>query len=128
MKPQNYIEAMENPAKPMDLDFSVDMAVPNQSMSIKEIVQRFTLGQSLSIGRSVYYDGDPDFDDDTALDSPEFDLSDVSEAQRLIEREKAVRGSKSGGRKETKEPKEPSEGAKADEPGDVGDKGEDSPT
>ena len=61
------------------------VTVPNQSMSIREIIQRFSLGQSVSGAREVYYDDEEDFDNvDPTLD-PNFDLSDYTRLKEETE-------------------------------------------
>lgn len=60
------------------------MTVPDQSMSIKDMIARFASGQSLNVGREVYYEENPDFENvDITLD-PNFDLADVTEEQEKL--------------------------------------------
>ena len=41
----------------------VSETVPDMSLSIRDILERFSRGQSLPVGRDGVYDDDPDFDD-----------------------------------------------------------------
>ncbi|MEM2004287.1 MAG: hypothetical protein QXZ28_04955 [Candidatus Methanomethylicaceae archaeon] len=60
------------------------LVVPNQSMSIREIVTRYASGQTVVGSREHYYDGSEDFDAfDPTLD-PNFDLADYTEMQNEI--------------------------------------------
>lgn len=54
--------------------------VPGQSYSIQEILRKFTNGTMPMVGKSVYYDGDPDFEDFDPTLSPDYDLVDAVEA------------------------------------------------
>lgn len=55
------------------------LTVPNQSLSVRDILQRYTMGAMIpEVSHSVYYDGEEDFDAvDPRLDR-DFDLSDIS--------------------------------------------------
>jgi len=81
MKILNSIEATELqgdfPAE--DLDYLTDMTVPNQSLTVQEIMERFTRGQSLpDITRRVSFDGSDDFDSIDRTQEPDYDLSDAT--------------------------------------------------
>lgn len=65
----------------IDIDYETDLTVPNQSLSVNDILTNFTRGVGMqSVARSVYYDGLEDFDSDDDTLRPDFDLSDVSYA------------------------------------------------
>ena len=64
------------------------LTIPDQSLTIREIIDRFSRGQDLNVMHSVYYDGEEgevDFDHiDPTLD-PAYDLSDVTADLQRIE-------------------------------------------
>lgn len=79
----------------MEHNTEPSLTVPDMSYSIKEILQRFTSGQSLPIGQGLSYDDEDDFEDGfLPPDRTEggFDLSDIpmlrAELQRLEELER----------------------------------------
>lgn len=71
----------------VDFTGTKKFTVPGQSMPMREVVNRFLLGQSLPISRMQYYDGDEnnlDFDDyDRTLD-PDFSYADFTELETDI--------------------------------------------
>lgn len=61
------------------------LTVPKQSLSVKELVARFSRGQSIGVRKQMYFDPDGHDEIDATLDG-NFDLSDVSRLQdELIE-------------------------------------------
>lgn len=59
-----------------EVNNEVSLTVPEQSMSLKEIIERYVKGQQLDVGKNVYYDDPDDFD--SVMDiPPDFDLSDA---------------------------------------------------
>lgn len=65
---------------------TVSLTVPNQSMTVREIVERFVRGQDIdSISHDVYYDGLEDYDRADPTLRPDFDLSDYSAISEEIE-------------------------------------------
>lgn len=56
--------------------------IQGQAMPMAEIIQRFSLGQTLTNARNTYYDsdmGDVDFDSYSPTESGAFDLADASQ-------------------------------------------------
>ena len=79
--------------KPMESElrttpYPPSLTIPDQSLTIREIIDRFSRGQDLNVMHSVYYDGvegEVDFDYiDPTLD-PAYDLSDVTADLQRIE-------------------------------------------
>lgn len=54
--------------------------VPDQSYTIRDIINRFTGGILPNIQRNVSFDEDPTFDSDDITRRPDFDLVDATEA------------------------------------------------
>lgn len=52
--------------------------VPNQSMTIKEIMLKSINGQPPLVSKNVFYDGEEDFDAVNPTTAPDFDLSDYT--------------------------------------------------
>jgi hypothetical protein len=63
------------------------MTVPDQSLTVSEILDRYTRGLAPPIARDPIYDDreNLDFDDVDPVDRPDFDLSDVSEHRLRLE-------------------------------------------
>lgn len=75
-----------NTARCERLDYVNSDTIPDQSMSMREILNRFVKGLPLdSVARQVYYDGEDDFDKDDPTLRPDFDLADASQIKRDIE-------------------------------------------
>lgn len=73
-------------ARGENLDYENSDTIPDQSMSMREILNRFVKGLPLdSVSRSTYYDGEDDFDSDDPTLRSDFDLADASEMKRNIE-------------------------------------------
>lgn len=89
MKCLNQFQVMAKYPKgrPTIKDFGESLTVPDQAMTIKEILRRSALGQSTSV-HSVYYDPEGTEEPDETL-RPDFDLSDVSRIQDEIKENKA---------------------------------------
>ena len=78
-KVKSNIDVQSSDFEQIDIDYKTDLTVPNQSLSVNDILTNFTRGVGMqSVGRSVYYDGIEDFDSDDDTLRPDFDLSDVS--------------------------------------------------
>lgn len=63
--------------------------IPDQSMSVREIIKKFTQGTLPDIGKSIYYEldaGSEDFDEYDVTESPDFDLTDVENYRMNIEK------------------------------------------
>lgn len=60
----------------------VSQTVPGQTMSIREILERFTSGQSLNIAKEGNYESEPDLDNINFLLAPDLDLTDYDEVKR----------------------------------------------
>lgn len=57
----------------------VSMTIPDMSYSLKELVDKFTLGNlPVDVVRSVMYSDNPDFDDFIAHEYGDFDLTDYA--------------------------------------------------
>lgn len=93
----------------------VSLTVPDQSMTIQEILRRFATGQTIGVGKQIYYDDLDDFDQiDPTLD-PNFDLSDVSLIRNEIkEREIEAQAKRDEKANEEKQKAADSEAQKAD--------------
>lgn len=77
-----YVEKVKDGSidkKRQKRDFGLSMTVPDQNLSIRDILERYARGNEMPIGHSGHYDGeDVSFDDiDPTLD-PAFDLADYS--------------------------------------------------
>ena len=84
-KVKSNIDVKPTDFEQIDIDYETDLTVPNQSLSVNDILTNFTRGVGMqSVARSVYYDGIDDFDSDDDTLRPDFDLSDVSSASEEI--------------------------------------------
>lgn len=54
--------ACPEPSKGQSFEGVIDQLVPDQSMSLKEILERFTRGESVYAGNNVSFDDDSDVD------------------------------------------------------------------
>lgn len=70
---------------PNPVDYSEVVTVPDQSISLKELLDRYTMGMDISEYSNPGYfdDDDEDYYDDT--ENGEFDLADASEALYALE-------------------------------------------
>ena len=103
----NYSELVMEKDRFEKLDTKTLVTVPDQSMTIREIMDRFVVGQEMSIGKYIYYDGSENFDDiDETLD-PAFDLADHTAISQEIASNKAKRKAKANGDKRSSEADEP---------------------
>lgn len=85
VKVKSNIDVSSVDFEQIDIDYETDLTVPNQSLSVNDILTNFTRGVGMqSVARSVYYDGLDDFDSDDDTLRPDFDLSDVSNASEEI--------------------------------------------
>ena len=85
IKVKSNIDVQPTDFEQIDIDYKTDLTVPNQSLSVNDILTNFTRGVGMqSVARSVYYDGIDDFDSDDDTLRPDFDLSDVSSASEEI--------------------------------------------
>ena len=73
-----------------NLDYETVVTVPDQALSVRELINNFTVGQPIDGGKPVYYDEGEDFEDDPTM-RPDFDLVDAEELAEDIKaaREKA---------------------------------------
>lgn len=60
--------------------------IPDQSLTIKQILQRFTAGTLPPIQKETYYEENPDIDDPDPMYRPDFDFVDWEAAKRKLER------------------------------------------
>lgn len=66
-----------------DIDYETDLTPQGQGMSMQEMLHRFTRGESLPVGRKVYYDGkQPTEEDIDPTLRPDYDLVDASNDYR----------------------------------------------
>ena len=85
IKVKSNIDILPGDFEQINIDYQTDMTVPNQSLSVNDILTNFTRGVGMqSVARSVYYDGLDDFDSDDDTLRPDFDLSDVSSLSEEI--------------------------------------------
>lgn len=86
VKVKSNIDVTSVDFEQIDIDYKTDLTVPNQSLSVNDILTNFTRGVGMqSVARSVYYDDFDDFDSDDDTLRPDFDLSDVSNASVEIQ-------------------------------------------
>lgn len=85
------------------LDTETVLTVPDQSLTIRQIVERFASGQTVDGQRQVYHDGVEDFDFEDETLRPDFDLSDVTRIENEIKINEATR-KKNLSRKTKEEP------------------------
>lgn len=74
--------------KVIPFDYPPSQTIPDQSLSINEIIDRFSRGQNLTIGHEVYFDGtddEVDFDNTEPSFSGDYDLADATEQLRVID-------------------------------------------
>lgn len=65
------------------------VTVPDQSLTVREIFERFTRGQGVQGAKSVYYDETEEVDETLA---PDFDLSDVTRiSQEIADNQRNIR-------------------------------------
>lgn len=108
----NYNENIESSVRYAKKQTRPSLTVPDQSLTIEEILKRFVVGESLPIGKNVYHDGeDPDFNDyDPTLD-PNFDLADATQIKmQIAERKEALRIRTEEARQRSEVERQPSEG------------------
>lgn len=68
-----------------DVNELASETVPNDALSVSDILLRFSRGTLPNISFPTYYDGeDPDFDEADPTLSPDFDLSDTDAIQERI--------------------------------------------
>lgn len=58
--------------------------VPDMALTIREILAKFSRGQSLPIGHEGQFEENPDMDNINPLSSPDFDLSDITYLQEQV--------------------------------------------
>lgn len=84
----------------------ISETIQDQSMTLQEILERFKRGQSLPVGREVYYDGEGDellnISPDPTLDGS-FDLVDADNLREQLNEAKAQRQSANGAKRRSAE-------------------------
>lgn len=80
--------AIPVPSKGTDYSKEVDIVVPDQSMSLQEILERFTRGEPLEVGHDVQ-DGD-DSDNPLNIDLEKLANSDLVDKAEFVEKLKDV--------------------------------------
>lgn len=66
------------------------MTVPDQSYTVRELLQKFTSGGMPDVAKVPQYEEDPDFDDIDPTRLPDFDLADLTELQLELDQRKAT--------------------------------------
>lgn len=76
------------PAPSVGADYSneEDILVPDQGLSLREILERFTRGESLPVGQPTEYGEDEDFDNPMNVDLEKAANMDLVEKQEFVER------------------------------------------
>nr|QJB21679.1 MAG: hypothetical protein [Microvirus sp.] len=103
-----------NPTLKGEVNNLPSMTVSNQSLSVRDIIERFTVGALLpQHHRPSYYDGLDDFDADDDTLRPDFDLSDVTmqseEIKAALEAERIRKKEERSNSKQSEESDEPDE-------------------
>ncbi len=108
------VYANKEDKEPRGYDFTEveSQTVPNQALTIQEILTRFTTSGSLPIGKQVYYDDEDVNEPDPTLD-PDFDLADATAIKEDIEQRKHAQDQED---KEKAEAEKLKEEAKNEEP------------
>lgn len=66
-----------------------DEVVPDQSMSLQEIIERFTRGEPVAVGKEGHY-GDDDVDTDESYDASKMASADLVDQAEFIEAQKEI--------------------------------------
>ena len=84
MKPLNYYEAIGRvtPGESVSED---TITVPNQALSIRDLVTRFSRGQEVEGARPHYFDNSEDLDNTDPTLRPDFDLSDATKLRSELQ-------------------------------------------
>lgn len=74
---------------PLETDYEagggISLTLPDDSYSVEDLLRRYANGIMPPVGRNVYFEDDPDFDNiDPTLD-PSFDLSDATAIMQDLE-------------------------------------------
>lgn len=102
----NSVEVASNPNEYVRkrteiLDYETVNTVPDQSMTLREIVDRFSMGISVDAEHPTYYQGTIDEVDESFIDptkDPAFDLSDyTSISQSIISRQREAEAKATAG-------------------------------
>lgn len=67
------------------------IVVPDQSMSLQEILTRFTRGEPLAVAHPEAYGGNEDLEDELNLDLEKVAKSDLTERDELAEKIRGIR-------------------------------------
>lgn len=83
----NSITAVGREFPAEDIDYCTDLTVPDQSLTIHDILKRSGLGSMIpDISRQVYYDGEDNFDIKDPRYAPDFGLVEAEQfAEELSE-------------------------------------------
>lgn len=82
--------AIPKPSPGVDFSKEVALVVPDQSMSLQEILKRFTRGESLPIGVSTEY-GDENLDNPLNVDLEKIRLADLVDQADYVDKLKDVK-------------------------------------
>lgn len=84
------LSSIPEPALGVDYSEEVDLVVPDQSMSLEEILYRFTRGESLPVGFDVNFDEDSDMSNPLNVDLEKIANSDLVDREEFIDKLKDV--------------------------------------
>lgn len=91
--PYNYHEQITDEVQ-YSFNDEASETIPDQSLTIEEILMKFAQGETVHLGSTFYYESNDEsasFDDIDPTKDPAFDLADVSEIQASIEIRKRLR-------------------------------------
>lgn len=71
----------------MEWNEEPSITIPDESFTVKEILERFTTGMPLSLSKQPIYDSEASFDDIDETRDPAFDLADATLARDLMNAE-----------------------------------------
>lgn len=60
-----------------------DMVIPDQGLSLKEILERFTRGETLELGKQTWYEPDLDEDSESLIDYDKLRGLDLTELEAM---------------------------------------------
>lgn len=73
------------PSKGADYSKEVDQVVPDQSMSLEEILRRFTRGEAVPAGHDVAFDDDSDIDMEKLATADLVDKAEMAQQMRDVQ-------------------------------------------
>lgn len=106
---------------PGEINYEPSKTVPNESLSIREILQHYVRGVPLPVpGRNPYYSNTEDPEDFDETMDPAFDLADATTQKRLLDETIADRKQQSEQKKQEKQKLEAIKLAKKTDDNDEG--------